>query len=74
MIPGIASGISNIALARSRKRAAENMTKLQAPQIVAQQVNLEPARAGIREQGNVARANTSRGLRGSSAYTWTIYE
>lgn len=67
MIPGIASGISNIALARSRKRAAENMTKLQAPQIVAQQVNLEPARAGIREQGNVARANTSRGLRGSSA-------
>jgi len=67
MIPGIASGISNIALARSRRRAAENMTKLQAPQIVAQQVNLEPARAGIREQGNVARANTSRGLRGSSA-------
>jgi hypothetical protein len=66
MIPGIASGISNILMARSRKRAAENMTKLQAPQIVAQQVNLEPARAGIREQGNVARANTSRGLRGAS--------
>lgn len=66
MIPGIASGVSNILMARSRKRAAENMTKLQAPQIVAQQVNLEPARAGIREQGNVARANTSRGLRGSS--------
>jgi hypothetical protein len=67
MIPGIASGVSNILMARSRKRAAENMTKLQAPQIVAQQVNLESARAGIREQGNVARANTSRGLRGSSA-------
>ena len=66
MIPGIASGVSNILMARSRKRAAENMTKLQAPQIVAQQVNLEPARAGIREQGNVARANTSRGLRGAS--------
>ena len=67
MIPGIASGISNILMAKNRKKAAENMTKLQAPQVVAQQINLEPARAGIREQGNVARANTSRGLRGASA-------
>ena len=67
MIPGMLSGTANILMAGSRKRAMENMPSLNAPEVVPQQINLEAARAGIREQGNVARANTRRGLRGAAS-------
>ena len=57
-IPGVAAGIVNLIRARQKNP----YTKISLPTIQAQTINLENQRAALREQANLAQANTSRSL------------
>lgn len=63
MLPGVTSGLINIARGKRGNREENPYAKLSLPEVQAEQINLERERAALREQANVARANTSRGLR-----------
>jgi len=64
-LPAIASAASNIFLANRAKRYTPR--KLNLSPMVARTLNLEGERAGLREQGNVARAMNKRALMESGA-------
>jgi hypothetical protein len=63
MLPGVTSGLINIGRGIRGNSRENPYAKLSLPEIQAEQINLERERAALREQANVARANTSRGLR-----------
>jgi hypothetical protein len=58
-LPGIASGVSNLL----RPSMKNKFKRLSLPQMQAEQISLDAERASAREQANVARADTSRGIR-----------
>jgi hypothetical protein len=60
-LPGIASGIINSVAANNLKAP----DKLRLSRMTPQQISLERERQAAREQANLTRSNTSRGLRGN---------
>ena len=61
-LPDVAAGVTNLIRGGIRRRN-NPYTQMKAPEVVAEQINLEAERATAREQANLTRASVSRGMR-----------